>query len=123
MTGRHASLRLAVGEREVRLQDFEADFDEAGGGEVLVHFRRNDGPAEMVLEVYGPGEIPDGGLSCALTRRASVAVDVEFLVRLTAEALRSGAQCLSEPDADVLLAAIDAARRAAAGAGSGEVGE
>jgi len=81
-----ATLEVAVGETALALSEFEADFGEAQGGEVLVE---REGGA-VTLHILGRREIGDGALSCAVDgrRRGRVTLDVAFLLRIAEEVRR-----------------------------------
>ncbi len=97
---RFGSLELRLGAERLRLDEFEADFNEPVAGEVVVDYE--DG--RVLVHVLGPREIADGSLTCSIggERRALAAFGLDFLRRLLAEAPRPAADPEAPgPDADL----------------------
>ena len=94
---RFDALEVRLGGDALRLEEFEADFGEPAGGEVVVDYDAG----RATIHVLGRREIADGSLSCSIDgmRRALVALDLDFLRRVLAEAPRAGGR--GGPDADL----------------------
>ena len=94
---RFAAFEVRFGSDELRLEEFEADFGEPAGGEVLVDYEGS----RANIHVLGQREIADGSLTCSIdgARRAMVAADLSFLRRVLAEA--PAAAPGEDPDADL----------------------
>lgn len=95
---RFATLEVRLHADRLRLDEFEADFVEPAGGEVLVDYE--DGRA--TVHILGQREIADGSLTCSVdgARRAMVALDLAFLRRVLAEAPPPPPPA-QDPDADL----------------------
>jgi hypothetical protein len=85
---RFGGLEVRLGDRRLRLDGFEADFGEPRGGEVVVDYEAG----VATVHVLGAREIADGSLTCSVdgARRAMVAIDLDFLRRVLAEAPGGG---------------------------------
>lgn len=108
---RFGALEIGIGEARLRLSDFDADFQDPSGGEVVVDYA---GGAATV-HVLGCREITDGGLTCSVDggRRAMVTMDLGFLRRIVAEAPTAAADGdLAALSPEALRAALAAARDA-----------
>ena len=94
---RFGALEVRLGAEKLRLDEFEADFGEPAGGEVVVDYEAG----RATVHVLGQREIADGSLTCSIdgARRAMVAMDLGFLRRVLAEAPREAAA--GGPDADL----------------------
>jgi hypothetical protein len=94
---RFASLEVRLGSDGLALQEFDADFTEPSGGEVVVDY----GEGRATIHVLGQREIADGSLTCSIdgARRAMVAMDLGFLRRVLAEAPPE--PTAGDPDADL----------------------
>lgn len=93
---RFAALEVRFGAEKLRLDEFEADFVEPSGGDVLVDYEEG----RATVHVLGQREIADGSLTCSIdgARRAMVAMDLAFLRRVLAEAPR---EAPGDPDTDL----------------------
>ena len=89
-------LEVRLGGDALRLDEFEADFGEPAGADVVVDYDAG----RVSIHVLGRREIADGSLSCSIDgmRRALVALDLDFLRRVLAEAPAPAGE---EADADL----------------------
>jgi hypothetical protein len=94
---RFAALEVRFGTAKLRLDEFEADFGEPADGEVIVDYEGGI----ATVHVLGTREIADGSLTCSVggERRAMVAMDLDFLRRVLAEAPREA--LAGDPVADL----------------------
>ena len=89
---------MRFGAEKLRLDEFEADFGEPAGGEVVVDYEAG----RATVHILGRREIADdGSLTCSVdgARRAMVAMDLGFLRRMLAEAPHQAPA--GDPDADL----------------------
>lgn len=95
---RFDALEIRFGAGKLRLDGFEADFGEPSSGEVVVDYAAG----LATVHVLGQREIADGSLTCSIdgARRAMVAMDLDFLRRVLAEAPSPEAAVEGDGDAD-----------------------
>jgi hypothetical protein len=100
---RFGFLEVRLHTDKLRLDEFEADFVDPSGGEVLVDYEEG----RATVHVLGERGIADGSLTCSVdgARRAMVALDLAFLRRVLAEAPREAGE---DPDADLDAMSRDA---------------